>query len=88
MFSASSACSCIKWVQESFPTGGECSGLVVLYEQCVRTFWHDERYKNDLRFLKVWLEYVSCGNPSLISFFPLVLFWGIFNYLSLLARVD
>jgi checkpoint serine/threonine-protein kinase len=83
MFSASSACSCIKWVQESFPTGGECSGLVVLYEQCVRTFWHDERYKNDLRFLKVWLEYVSCGNPSLISFFPLVLFWGIFNYLSL-----
>ena len=63
-FSASSACSCIKWVQESFPTGGECSGLVVLYEQCVRTLWHDERYKDDLRFLKVWLEYVSRAMPA------------------------
>ncbi|PUZ74469.1 hypothetical protein GQ55_1G068600 [Panicum hallii var. hallii] len=58
---------CIKWVQESFPTGGECSGLVVLYEQCVRTFWHDERYKNDLRFLKVWLEYAgNCADAEVI----------------------
>nr|CAB3445941.1 unnamed protein product [Digitaria exilis] len=58
---------CIKWVQESFPTGGECSGLVVLYEQCVRTFWHDERYKDDLRFLKVWLEYAgNCGDAEVI----------------------
>jgi checkpoint serine/threonine-protein kinase len=51
--------SCIKWVQESFPAGGEFSGLVVIYEQCVRAFWHDERYKGDLRYLKVWLEYVG-----------------------------
>ncbi|CAL4970857.1 unnamed protein product [Urochloa decumbens] len=58
---------CIKWVQESFPTGGECSGLVVLYEQCVRTFWHDERYKDDLRFLKVWLEYAgNCADAEVI----------------------
>lgn len=49
---------CIKWVQEAFPPGGDCSGLVVIYEQCVRTFWHEERYKEDLRYLKVWLEYV------------------------------
>ncbi|RRT78208.1 hypothetical protein B296_00019164 [Ensete ventricosum] len=26
--------------------------------QCVRTFWHDDRYRDDLRYLKVWLEYV------------------------------
>ncbi|PKA56566.1 checkpoint serine/threonine-protein kinase [Apostasia shenzhenica] len=43
---------CIKWVQESFPTGGDLSGLVVIYEQCVRTFWHNERYKDDQRYLK------------------------------------
>lgn len=63
---------CIKWVQESFPTGGECSGLVVMYEQCVRTFWHDERYREDLRYLKVWLEYVGVIIAFLIplSFFP------------------
>lgn len=58
---------CIKWVQESFPTGGECSGLLVIYEQCVRTFWHDQRYKGDLRYLKVWLEYAeNCADAEVI----------------------
>ncbi|XP_062217285.1 mitotic spindle checkpoint protein BUBR1-like isoform X2 [Phragmites australis] len=58
---------CIKWVQESFPSGGECSGLVVMYEQCVRAFWHDERYKDDLRYLKVWLEYAgNCADTEVI----------------------
>ncbi|XP_062224636.1 mitotic spindle checkpoint protein BUBR1-like [Phragmites australis] len=58
---------CIRWVQESFPAGGECSGLVVMYEQCVRAFWHDERYKNDLRYLKVWLEYAgNCADAEVI----------------------
>uniref|UniRef100_A0A0D9VD94 BUB1 N-terminal domain-containing protein n=1 Tax=Leersia perrieri TaxID=77586 RepID=A0A0D9VD94_9ORYZ len=59
--------NCIKWVQESFPTGGDCSGLVVIYEQCVRAFWHDERYKDDLRYLKVWLEYAgNCADSEVI----------------------
>ncbi|CAL9111839.1 unnamed protein product [Musa textilis] len=58
---------CIKWVQESFPTGGECSGLIVMYEQCVRTFWHDDRYRDDLRYLKVWLEYAdNCADAEVI----------------------
>ncbi|RWR72761.1 mitotic spindle checkpoint protein BUBR1 [Cinnamomum micranthum f. kanehirae] len=61
---------CIKWVQESFPTGGECSGLVVIYEQCVRTFWHSDRYKDDLRYLKVWLEYAdNCADAEVIFSF-------------------
>jgi checkpoint serine/threonine-protein kinase len=47
--------------------GGDYSGLVVIYEQCVRTFWHSDRYKDDLRYLKVWLEYVgSFSNLVLI----------------------
>lgn len=58
---------CIKWVQEAFPPGGDCSGLVVIYEQCVRTFWHDDRYKGDLRYLKVWLEYAeNCDDAEVI----------------------
>ncbi|CAN8315966.1 unnamed protein product [Cochlearia groenlandica] len=58
---------CIKWVQEAFPPGGECSGLLVIYEQCVRKFWHEERYKDDLRYLKVWLEYAEhCGDAEVI----------------------
>lgn len=67
--------SCIKWVQDAFPPGGDCSGLVVIFEQCVRTFWHEESYKNDLRYLKVWLEYVSSSCAFqflLISVLPFV----------------
>ncbi|KAF8409864.1 hypothetical protein HHK36_002382 [Tetracentron sinense] len=61
---------CIKWVQEVFPSGGDCSGLVVIYEQCVRTFWHVERYKDDLRYLKVWLEYAeNCADAEVIFSF-------------------
>ncbi|KAI3459913.1 hypothetical protein Pfo_016576 [Paulownia fortunei] len=58
---------CIKWVQEAFPPGGDCSGLVVIYEQCVRTFWHEDRYRDDLRYLKVWLEYAeNCVDAEVI----------------------
>lgn len=58
---------CIKWVQEAFPAGGDSSGLVVLYEHCVRTFWHDDRYTTDLRYLKVWLEYAeNCADAEVI----------------------
>ncbi|KAJ1394961.1 Mad3/Bub1-like proteiny region 1 [Sesbania bispinosa] len=61
---------CIKWVQEAFPPGGDSSGLVVIYEQCVRAFWHSEQYKDDLRYLKVWLEYAdNCFDKEVIFAF-------------------
>ncbi|KAJ4964948.1 hypothetical protein NE237_016797 [Protea cynaroides] len=61
---------CIKWVQESFPSGGDCSGIVMILEQCVRTFWHTDRYKEDLRYLKVWLEYSgNCADAEVIYSF-------------------
>lgn len=31
-----------------------------LLERCSRRFKDEERYKNDLRYLKVWMAYVSC----------------------------
>ncbi|KAI4390030.1 hypothetical protein MLD38_002185 [Melastoma candidum] len=61
---------CIKWVQESFPAGEESSGVVVLYEQCARAFWDSDCYKNDLRYLKVWLEYADhCNDAEVIYAF-------------------
>ncbi|KAF7829447.1 mitotic spindle checkpoint protein BUBR1 [Senna tora] len=61
---------CIKWIQEAFPPGGDCSGLVVIYEQCVRTFCHSDSYRNDLRYLKVWLEYAdNCIDANIIYSF-------------------
>ncbi|KAJ6708551.1 MITOTIC CHECKPOINT SERINE/THREONINE-PROTEIN KINASE BUB1 [Salix koriyanagi] len=61
---------CIKWVQEAFPQGGDSSGLILIYEQCVRAFWHSNLYKDDPRFLKVWLEYAeNCVDAEVIYSF-------------------
>ncbi|KAE8684331.1 Mitotic spindle checkpoint protein BUBR1 [Hibiscus syriacus] len=61
---------CIKWVQEAFSPGGDFSGLVLIYEQCVRAFWNSDRYKDDLRYLKIWLEYAEhCSDAEVIYSF-------------------
>ncbi|CAN1163052.1 Mitotic spindle checkpoint protein BUBR1 [Linum perenne] len=61
---------CIKWVQQAFPACGDSSGLVLLYEQCVRAFWDSARYKDDLRYLRVWLQYAeNCTDAEVIYTF-------------------
>lgn len=58
---------CIKWVRESFPSGGDQSGLLSICEQCVRTFWNDKHYCDDIRYLKTWLEYADqCTDPEVV----------------------
>lgn len=58
---------CIKWVRESFPSGGDQSGLLSICEQCVRTFWNDKHYRDDIRYLKIWLEYADqCTDPEVV----------------------
>ncbi|KAH9302808.1 hypothetical protein KI387_014391, partial [Taxus chinensis] len=59
--------ACIKWVRESFPSGGDQSGLLSIYEQCVRAFWNEKRYHGDLRYVKIWLEYADeCADPEVV----------------------
>ncbi|CAO2831329.1 unnamed protein product [Amaranthus hypochondriacus] len=58
---------CIKWVEQAFPAGGDSSGLLVIYEECVRTFWHDDRYRDDHRYLRIWLQYAeNCADAEVI----------------------
>ncbi|XP_068502654.1 mitotic spindle checkpoint protein BUBR1-like isoform X2 [Phaseolus vulgaris] len=48
----------------------QCVRRGVIYEQCVRAFWHSERYKDNLRYLKVWLEYAdNCFDADVIYAF-------------------
>ncbi|GLJ22911.1 hypothetical protein SUGI_0432190 [Cryptomeria japonica] len=62
--------ACIKWVRESFPSGGDQSGLLSIYEQCVRAFWKEKRYHGDLRYVKTWLEYADeCADPEVVYSF-------------------
>lgn len=49
----------IRWVRESFPTGNNNSELVKLLERTTHDFRDDDYYKNEVRYFKVWLEYIQ-----------------------------
>ncbi|XP_027036615.1 mitotic checkpoint serine/threonine-protein kinase BUB1-like [Pocillopora damicornis] len=52
----------IVWTSENFPKGGKDLGS--LLERCMTTFKDEERYKNDERYVKVWLRYTDiCTDP-------------------------
>ncbi|KGU30089.1 checkpoint serine/threonine-protein kinase [Candida albicans P57055] len=50
----------INWVHYNFPQGANAdSGLVILLEKCTSKFRDVSHYKNDPRYLKIWLEYTN-----------------------------
>jgi hypothetical protein len=50
----------IGWTQETFVGGGKKSQLIPLLEKCTKAFQKDNIYKNDIRYLKVWITYADC----------------------------
>eukprot|EP00250_Pteridium_aquilinum_P009003 c18374_g1_i2 orf=106-1164(+) len=61
---------CLRWVKESYPSGGSQSRLLQMLELCARTFCKDLRYADDIRYLKVWMDYADrCTNPREIYTF-------------------
>ena len=51
----------IAWIRQTYPTL-QSGGIASVLERCCCTFQRDERYRSDVRFLRVWLSYV--GHPS------------------------
>lgn len=50
----------VDWTIESYPQGHNSdSGLITLFDEATRTLKDDPRYKNDLRYLKLWVLYAS-----------------------------
>ena len=49
----------IRWSEDEYPTGGPQSNLLILLERCCRALLKDEAYKNDERYVKVWLKYAD-----------------------------
>ncbi|KAI5965988.1 BUB1 [Candida theae] len=50
----------INWTHHNFPQGANASsGLFNLLERCASNFRDIPLYKNDPRYLKVWLEYIE-----------------------------
>lgn len=50
----------LKWTAARYPQGATAeSGLLPLLEKCTSVFRDDPFYKNDPRYLKIWLQYAS-----------------------------
>ena len=59
-------CRFIKWTQDAFKAGGSKSELLPLLERCTRELQGDERYRDDARYLRVWIQYVGHTNAALL----------------------
>ena len=54
-------CRYVRWLQETHPQGQSSqSNLVNTLERATRAFKDDSRYKNDPRYLRLWLAYAEC----------------------------
>eukprot|EP00026_Physarum_polycephalum_P000613 Phypoly_transcript_00614.p1 GENE.Phypoly_transcript_00614~~Phypoly_transcript_00614.p1 ORF type:complete len:1365 (+),score=324.67 Phypoly_transcript_00614:110-4204(+) len=52
----------IRWVQQSYPNGAP--ELIPLVERCADQFIKNPMYKNDQRYIKVWMHYAHlCKEP-------------------------
>lgn len=49
----------IMWAEQSYPKSGHESPLSTLLTQCLNTFEKDPRYRQDRRFIRLWINYVS-----------------------------
>lgn len=50
----------IKWTQESFSSGQQKAELQKILELCTRELIKIEKYKTDIRYLRVWVQYADC----------------------------
>eukprot|EP00965_Chrysotila_dentata_P232075 6198750-Pleurochrysis_carterae.AAC.1 len=52
-------CAYVKWTQENFSEGGKRSQLLPLLERCAHQFKDDDRYVDDVRYLRLWILYAD-----------------------------
>lgn len=50
--------SYIQWCDNTYPSGKKTKMLLLL-ERCTKAFKDWPQYKNDLRYLKKWIQFVS-----------------------------
>ena len=53
------SCRLIKWTQDTFKAGGHQAELLPILERCTRELQGIDKYRTDLRYLRVWIQYVS-----------------------------
>lgn len=54
----------VLWVEQSHPKSGKESALDDLLKRCLSKFEKDDRYKQDQRFIRLFIKYVSTYHTS------------------------
>uniref|UniRef100_A0A2C9KTW0 BUB1 N-terminal domain-containing protein n=1 Tax=Biomphalaria glabrata TaxID=6526 RepID=A0A2C9KTW0_BIOGL len=49
----------IKWTEQNFPKGGHDGQQITLIERCLREYQTNEKYLNDVRYIRLWTKFVS-----------------------------
>ncbi len=71
----------VTWTEQNFPKGGKESHTQDLLERCISTFRDDERYRNDTRFLSIWVKFAGlCNDP--VEIFTFLFTQNMFTKLS------
>jgi len=51
-----------KWIRDTYPS--DSNKALLLLERCTYEFKDNDKYRNDSRFVKMWIEYVSNKNSQ------------------------
>lgn len=65
-----SLCRYIKWTQLNVKSGSSNADLIELFERCtqdIQKHRNYERYKNDPRFLRIWVQYVRALADAMLA---------------------
>jgi len=57
----------IRWTEQNFPKGGREGNVVTLIKECAKRFKDDEHYKNDERYIGIWIKFVSIFHESFVG---------------------
>ena len=67
-------------MEQNFPKGGR-SNLSQLIEQCVSQFKDVEKYKNDPRYLDIWVKFVSTFNSFVFGIIIIYFLSVVLSYI-------
>ncbi|KAJ1727878.1 protein kinase [Coemansia sp. Benny D160-2] len=63
----------VQWIFEVFPQASGNQAVIKLVERPLRLFNDDERYRNDARFVKMWIWYIGIINSGQEAVFQYLL---------------
>lgn len=75
----------VRWTLEAYPSASATpqSGLLPLLERATKTFIKDDTYKNDARYLKLWLSYIRLFSDAPRETFAYLARHGVGSALAL-----